>query len=281
MPADLVFGSRNFRREMMRVQRPGRHLRPRRRRRSDPRRRRPLPRARGQPAHPVGRELHAREPRGAEAHLRGPVRPLRRARDRPVPARAVRDAPVGRAAIVRQRAEHRPAHPGCVQLGVLRALVPGPADGHRDRRGARSGRPPQPRLQPHDEGHAARRRHLPAHRRRLPRPARLPAGQPARRARPAQRVPGRQRDARQRDRHRRRRRQGDLPVRAGDDPLLPRRGGHPRQRADVPRDRSRRPRVRARPPRGAGRQGGRPVGRLRDADRPRLDRRGARGVPRA
>jgi uncharacterized circularly permuted ATP-grasp superfamily protein len=42
-----------------------------------------------------------------------------------------------------------------------------------------------------------------------------------------------QRDARQRDRHRRRRRQGDLPLRAGDDPLLPRRGGDPRQRADV------------------------------------------------
>ena len=37
--------------------------------------------------------------------------------------------------------------------------------------------------------------------------------------------------------------------------------------------------LRARPPRRAGRQGGRPVGRLRDADRARVDRRGARGVP--
>ena len=183
MPAELVFGSRNFRREMMGFDVPGDIYAHVGGVDLDPRRRRPLPRARGQPAHPVGRELHAREPRGAEAHLRRPLRPLRRPRDRPVSARAVRDAPLGRAARVRQRAEHRPAHPGCLQLGVLRALVPRAPDGHRARRGARSRRPPQPRLQPHDAGHAARRRHLPAHRRRLPRSARLPAGQPARRAR--------------------------------------------------------------------------------------------------
>ena len=152
VPAELVFGSRNFRREMIGFDVPGDIYAHVGGVDLDPRRRRPLPRARGQPAHPVGRELHAREPRGAEAHLRGPVRPLRRARDRPVPARAVRDAPLGRAAIVRQRAEHRPAHPRCLQLRVLRALVPGPADGHRDRRGARPRRPPQPRLQPHDAG---------------------------------------------------------------------------------------------------------------------------------
>ena len=52
-----------------------------------------------------------------------------------------------------------------------------------------------------------------------------------------------QRDARERDRHRRRRRQGDLPVRPGHDPLLPRRGADPRERPDLPRD-GRRPTAR-------------------------------------
>jgi hypothetical protein len=41
------------------------------------------------------------------------------------------------------------------------------------------------------------------------------------------------RHAGQRHRHRRRRRQVDLPLRAGDDPLLPRRGADPQQRADL------------------------------------------------
>ena len=53
-------------------------------------------------------------------------------------------------------------------------------------------------------------------------------------------VPRRQRRARQRHRHRRRRRQVDLPVRARDDPLLPRRGADPAQRADLAVQRSRR-----------------------------------------
>ena len=47
-------------------------------------------------------------------------------------------------------------------------------------------------------------------------------------------------------RHRGRRRQGDLPLRAGDDPLLPRRGADPRQRADLPAGRPRAARARAR-----------------------------------
>jgi hypothetical protein len=70
---------------------------------------------------------------------------------------------------------------------------------------------------------AARRgaRDLPARRRRLPRPSRVPQGLDARRAGPLRRVSRRPRDARQRDRHRRGRRQVDLPLRAGHDPLLP------------------------------------------------------------
>ena len=60
----------------------------------------------------------------------------------------------------------------------------------------------------------------------------------------------------------------------GEEPIL----------ANVPTylcDRPRPARVRPRPPGGARRQGGRPVGRLRDADRPGLDRGRARRVPRA
>ena len=52
-----------------------------------------------------------------------------------------------------------------------------------------------------------------------------------------QRLPRRQRDARQRARHRRRRRQGDLRLRAADHPLLPRSGSDPRERRDASDDR--------------------------------------------
>ncbi len=51
-----------------------------------------------------------------------------------------------------------------------------------------------------------------------------------------QRLPGRKRDARQRARHRRGRRQGHLRVRAEDHPLLPRRGSDSRQRRNVTDD---------------------------------------------
>ena len=50
---------------------------------------------------------------------------------------------------------------------------------------------------------------------------------------PVRRLSRRPRHARQRDRHRRGRRQVDLSVRAGHDPLLPGRGADPQQRADV------------------------------------------------
>ena len=89
-----------------------------------------------------------------------------------------------------------------------------------------------------------------------------------------ERLPRRQRHARERDRHRRRRRQGGLPLRARDDPLLPRRGADPRRtsrRTSAPtsRDRALHPRA----PRRAGRQGGRRQRRLRHADRPASDAR--------
>ena len=62
----------------------------------------------------------------------------------------------------------------------------------------------------------------------------------ARRAGPVQRVSRRQCHARQRARHRRRRRQGDLRLRAEDHPLLPGSGSDARQRRDAADDRGRR-----------------------------------------
>ncbi len=70
-------------------------------------------------------------------------------------------------------------------------------------------------------------------RRRLPRPALLPARQHAGRARAGERLPRGQRGAGQRHRHRHRRRQGHLSLRPGHDPLLPRAGPDPAQRRDL------------------------------------------------
>ena len=65
--------------------------------------------------------------------------------------------------------------PGRAQLGLLRARVPGPQDGHRAGRGPGPVLPRQRALHAHDRRAAAGGRGLPAHRRRLPRPAAVPA----------------------------------------------------------------------------------------------------------
>ncbi len=98
-------------------------------------------------------------------------------------------------------------------------------------------------------GAAASGRDLPPARRRLPRPGDVPARQSARRAGAVPRLPSRQRHPGQRRRHRRRRRQGDLPLRGGHDSLLPVRGADPAQCADVYLCPSQGPEFRARPPR--------------------------------
>ena len=149
VPPSSCFGSRNFRREMIGFDVPGgiyAHVGGVDLVRDHDG---PLPRARGQPPHAVGRQLHARQPPGAEADLRDALRPLRRAPDRPLPARCCTTrsrsvAPAGR------DPSSSLLTPGPVQLGLLRALLPGAADGRRDRRGTRPRRAPQPRLHPHD-----------------------------------------------------------------------------------------------------------------------------------
>ena len=65
--------------------------------------------------------------------------------------------------------------PGRLQLGLLRALAAGPADGCRTGRGPRPVLPRQHRLHAHHRGRTPGRRHLPPHRRRLPRPDAVPA----------------------------------------------------------------------------------------------------------
>ena len=151
----------------------------------------------------------------------------------------------GRADRRRGGGDGRRLDAGPVQLRLLRARVPRAPDGRRARRGVRPRR--------------ARRRLLHAHHARARSactrstagstttsstrsssgPTRCSACPGLMRAYRA----GTRRD-RQRGRHRRRRRQGDLPLRAGDDPLLPRRGADPRQRPDLPDGRPRAARVR-------------------------------------
>ena len=72
--------------------------------------------------------------------------------------------------------------PGSLQQRLLRALLPGRRDGRRAGRGRGSLRRRRGRLHAHHRGPEARRRDLPAHRRRLPRSAGLPPGLAARRA---------------------------------------------------------------------------------------------------
>src|ERR1019366_446541 len=122
-------------------------------------------------------------------------------------------------------------------------------------------------LHAHDERPGARQRDLPPARRRLHRPARVPPRLAARGAGADPRVSRRERGDRQRDRHRRRRRQGDLLLRAGDDPLLPRRGAAAVECHDLPARGSRAARGGAGADRSTRVQADRRVGRQRGGDR--------------
>ena len=181
--------------------------------RPGPRSRRPVLRARGQSPLPVRRLVRAAESPVDEADVSRSLR----ARPRAARRRLLRPA-VGRAAVADGRqdpiAERRPAHARVLQLGLLRAFVPGPADGHRP------GRRPRPRrlrrLLTHadDQGLRARRRPLPAHRRRLPRPKTFRADSMLGVPWPDGCLPCRPRGPRQCPGHGSGRRQGHLRLRA-------------------------------------------------------------------
>ena len=189
---------------------------------------------------------------------------------------ATRGAPgIGR------RADGGAAHCRTAQQRLLRALLPRAPDGHPHRRGRRPAGSRLSGLHAHDAGPAAGGRDLPAHRRRLPRSPGLPRRLAARRARAGPGLPVRPRQPRQLHRHRRGRRQGDVLLRAADDPLLPRPGADPAERADLSRERGEGPRLHPRAPARAGGQGGERIGRLRHADGPSGVGGGDRGVPRA
>ena len=101
-------------------------------------------------------------------------------------------ARVDRAATRRRRPVRRGAHARHLQLGLLRALLPRPADGRRAGRGRRPRRRRRRlRLHAHDRRPAARRRDLPPHRRPVPRSRGVPPRLDARRARPDAGVAGR------------------------------------------------------------------------------------------
>ena len=135
-----------------------------------------LLRAGGQCPHPVRRLLHAGEPRGDDAPVPGAVL----ASHRVAPVENYPDALLATLRSVapqtasrdptRRAADARP-----LQLGVLRALVPGRQARGRAGRGVRPLRQGRRRLHAHDRRPAAGRRDLPPHRRRLPRSAGLPA----------------------------------------------------------------------------------------------------------
>ena len=192
---------------------------------------------------------------------------------RALPRPAARDAARGGAG-GRQRADRRGADAGHVQQRLLRARLPGAADGRR------AGRGPGPVRATTTSSTCARRRarkRVDVIYRRVdddfldPQAFRPDSHAGLRRA--ARRLPRRQRHAGQRHRHRRRRRQVDLPLRAEDDRVLPRREADPEQRADLPVPRARRPELRAGPPGRAGGQGSARRRRLRHAGRPGGDAR--------
>jgi hypothetical protein len=123
--------------------------------------------------------------------------------------------------------------PGAHNSAYFEHAFPGAADGRRTGRGSGSLRPQQHRLYAHHPRAAAGPCDLPARRRRLSRSAGVQQGIAARGARPIRRFSCGAGNPGQRDRHRRGRRQIDLPLRAGDDPLLSFRGAGARQRADL------------------------------------------------
>ena len=258
--------------------RAARHLGAYRRHRHRAGRRRVVLRARGQRPNAVRRLLHAGKPRSDDAAPAGSVRPAPRRAGRRLSRRAARLPALGRPANGSRRGDDRAPDARALQFRLLRALVPRRQARRRAGRGPRSVRRGRSGLHAHDARAAPGRRDLPPGRRRFSRSAGLQSVVGAGRAGTGRRLFGGQCDARECNRHRRRRRQGDLQLRPRSHPLLPVRRAAVEERADLSLPRARRAQIRARAARRAGGQGGQRFGRLRHAGRPARHRRAARAV---
>ncbi len=191
-------------------------------------------------AHAVRRLLHAGRPRDLHPPDAGAVPLAPGGAGRELSQRIAGDLAIGGAARGERRADHRAADAGAIQLRLLRAFVPGRRHGRGTGRGLRPVRARRHRLYAHHRRAEAGRRDLSPDRRRFHRPAGVPAGFGAGRARALWRLRRRQRQHRQRDGDRRGRRQGDLHLRPRLHALLSGRGADPEERRHLALPRSRR-----------------------------------------
>ena len=136
VPSELVLGARGYRREFRGVDVPLGRLHPRRRQRPRARRARRVLRAGGQPPHAVRRLVPGREPPRAQAHLAADLRDY--------DVRPVEEYPQDLLDVLRAIAPpvvDEPnvvvLTPGRLQLGLLRARLPGEGDGRRAGAGLR------------------------------------------------------------------------------------------------------------------------------------------------
>ncbi len=270
IPEDLIIQNAAFLPEMMCVEPAARGLLARHRHRHRAHGRERVLRARGQYAHAVRRLLHAGEPRDHDAHVPGAVRAEPRGGGgglprQPAPDARKRGARATSIASPPWRCS-RPASTTAPTSSTRSWPTRWGWSWWRDRTCVVS----DGAL--HDEDHAgleAGRRHLPPHRRRLPRPAGVPARFGARRARHLRRLPRWPPHHRQRARRRHRRRQVDLYLHARHRRVLHGPRADPEERADLCVPQARRSRLRAGAPLRAGGEAGARLGRLRHAGRAR------------
>ena len=212
-------------------------------------------RARGQPARPQRRQLHAGKPQDDDAAVSRTVQRASRGASRALPRPAAGN-PARFEPGHHGRTDRRGADPRHAQQRLLRTCIPGPADGRGTGRGAGPVRQGQVRLHAHHARTETRRRDLSPRRRRLPRPGRVSRRFDARMCRADRCVPRRPCDAVQCRRDRRGRRQVDLSVRAQDGRVLPGREADPEQRAHLHLPQQGRPGLYAGQPEGPGGEGG-------------------------
>ena len=266
-PAASSSRSTHFHRAVGRHRAAGRRAGPRGRHRPRPRRRRPVPGARGQPAHAVGHLLRRREPAGDDPRVPRAVRQppgppvsdypsrlLRRAaRDRAAPASTTRASSCSRRASTTPRTSSTRSSPARWASSWSRAATSCAATTCVYMRTTAGEQRVDVIYRRVDDDFLDPLQFRPD--------SMLGCAGIVNAARAGNvtiaNFVG----------QRRRRRQGGLPVRARDDRVLPRREADPRQRRDLRARRRRRVRVGARPARPARVQAGRRLRRLRPRDR--------------